>query len=126
MQRNACVFVDGENLRHSLIELLKDTRFSARDYLPEANWADLFDWVVYKATYGACTRLRTYWYVIDEVDFHPWGLGKLQRGDKGKLKTILSRNPEFRRSIRKEEWRLIARRCQALEHSVRPFRCRSL
>jgi hypothetical protein len=48
MRKRACVFVDGENLRHSLIgAFAHDGIFKPGDYLPaRARWADFFDWIV--------------------------------------------------------------------------------
>ena len=66
-----CVFVDGENLRHSIVELF-DT-FDQRDYLPKAaEWGTLFDSFVNVATDAKGDRLRTYWYVVQDVDPVPW------------------------------------------------------
>jgi len=69
--RRACVFVDGENFRHSLKHLFPSGRYSfgKGDYLPEADWhafftslADGFD----------CELLRAYWYVVEHVDCRPY------------------------------------------------------
>ena len=66
----ACVFVDGENFRHSIKRVFQDT-FEQKDYLPKnARWSDLFDSIVARASNGEAKRLRAYWYVIDSLD--PW------------------------------------------------------
>lgn len=66
----ACVFVDGENFRHSIVELFP--QFRQEEYLPKlASWSDLFDWIVRKVTENG-ERIRTYWYVIESVDFFPY------------------------------------------------------
>jgi len=57
-----CVFVDGENFRHSIVELFPS--FNEADYLPNGDWAKLFDWIVEKSIEGEGNRIRTYWYVI--------------------------------------------------------------
>jgi len=57
-----CVFVDGENFRHSIVELFPS--FNEADYLPNGDWAKLFDWIVEKFIEGEGNRIRTYWYVI--------------------------------------------------------------
>jgi uncharacterized LabA/DUF88 family protein len=68
----ACVFVDGENFRHSIVKLFP--RFQQEKYLPKnAAWAELFDWLVSQAVEG-CQRIRTYWYVIKTLDFFPYNL----------------------------------------------------
>jgi uncharacterized LabA/DUF88 family protein len=75
----ACVFVDGENLRHTICELF-DGDFDERDYLPkDAKWADLFDHIVEKATGGEGRRLRTYWYVVQHLDPFPHLVSKRDR-----------------------------------------------
>jgi hypothetical protein len=73
----ACIFIDGENFRHSIVELF--TTFRREDYLPkEADWTGLFDWIVEKAA-GGNDRIRTYWYVIQSVDYFPFGFSRLGR-----------------------------------------------
>ena len=65
-----CVFVDGENFRHSLNNLLGDD-FNTKDHLPKnAKWTEFFD----DLSDHACSqsRLRTYWYVVDKLLFDPW------------------------------------------------------
>ena len=64
MRKRACVFVDGENLRHSLIgAFAHDGIFKPGDYLPaRAQWASFFDWIVSVATGGTHDRLRAYWF----------------------------------------------------------------
>lgn len=103
MQSRACVFVDGENLRHSLIAAFAaEGLFEANDYLPTgANWSDFFDWVVEAATRGTRDRLRAYWFVTQEMDCFPYGLGKLIRPEnREKLRTILSRHKPFRDQLK--------------------------
>jgi hypothetical protein len=43
MREKACVFVDGENLRHSLVDVFSDDGiFKPRDYLPAtAEWGEI-------------------------------------------------------------------------------------
>jgi uncharacterized LabA/DUF88 family protein len=103
MKEKACVFVDGENLRHSLIDVFADDGiFRPRDYLPAmADWAEFFDWVVLIATAGTHQRLRTYWFVVQELDFFPYGLNQLNRGaNEQELKRVLLRHRPFRERLR--------------------------
>jgi uncharacterized LabA/DUF88 family protein len=65
----ACVFVDGENLRHSLVDLFHP-HFKTEDYLPNAEWGNLFGYLV--GASGAQTHVRTYWYTVNHLDFRPW------------------------------------------------------
>ncbi|UCG94671.1 MAG: NYN domain-containing protein [Candidatus Aerophobus sp.] len=69
MTKRACVFVDGENFRHSICHLFG--RFDPSEYLPEGRWEEFFDWLVQKAGGSDTRRLRTYWYVIEYIDFFP-------------------------------------------------------
>lgn len=69
-----CVFVDGENLRHTICDLFQ--HFDRQDYLPKsANWTGLFDDLVEQAVAGG-VRLRTYWYVVQHFDPFPKPLTK--------------------------------------------------
>lgn len=69
MAKEVCVFVDGENFRHSIVSLFE--QFDPNDYLPKnASWDALFDWFVSKAV-DEGERVRTYWYVIQLLDFFP-------------------------------------------------------
>src|SRR5689334_18405757 len=64
--RRACIFVDGENFRHSLKHLFPSVsyRFSKGDYLPETDWHTFFTSI---ASRFDCELLRVYWYVIEHV-----------------------------------------------------------
>ncbi len=72
MSKRVCVFVDGENFRHSITGLFDD--FKESDYLPKnARWQDFFDWLVKEVCGdGTVERVRTYWYVIESIDFFPY------------------------------------------------------
>jgi len=67
-----CVFVDGESLRHSIVELFPYPQFRQESYLPKlANWTAFYDWLVGMAVIGG-ERTRTYWYVIESIDYFPY------------------------------------------------------
>jgi len=88
--RTACIFVDGENLRHSLVDLF-GLEFNPSDYLPKtADWQGFFDFLVSSA--DAELRLRTYWYVVDEIDFWPYNISRLAREDQATLEMILRKD----------------------------------
>lgn len=73
------VFVDGENLRHTIVNLFAPN-FDRRDYLPKtADWTGFFDMVVYRATAAVGQRLRTYWYVSQQFDAFPRPLSPRKR-----------------------------------------------
>ena len=92
MPKRVCVFVDGENFRHAICELFSS--FDRKDYLPKrAKWDELFDWLVSRISPGG-ERVRTYWYVIEWMDFFPYGLSRLQ-GQPEKLIAILSRHRPY-------------------------------
>src|SRR5579859_5293918 len=102
MRQKACVFVDGENLRHSLIDAFSGAGlFKRSDYLPAlARWAEFFDWVVSVATAGSHERLRAYWFVIQDLDCFPYGLSQLGGGGaEAQLRRILLRHPPFRQRL---------------------------
>lgn len=69
--KRACIFVDGENFRHSLKSLFQNGCFSFRkgDYLPSADWYHFFTSI---ANRFDCELLRTYWYVVEHVDCLPY------------------------------------------------------
>ena len=93
----ACVFVDGENFRHSIGDLFVND-FRTDEYLPkEADWTGLFDWVVGEVAKD-CFRMRTYWYVIQSVDYTPYNLSKLLQ-NPGQACTVLSRFQSTRARI---------------------------
>lgn len=95
--QKACIFIDGENFRHTIEKLFP--RFNKHDYLPKrAQWADFFDNLVENATNGLASRLRTYWYVLQQVDCSPYSLGKLKR-DLPKLQTVLCNHPPYKAEI---------------------------
>lgn len=89
MAKKVCVFVDGENFRHSIVNLFE--QFNPNDYLPKnADWDALFDWFVSKAVPGA-ERVRTYWYVIQLLDFFPYRFPSAQSNPDG-LRRLLSKD----------------------------------
>jgi uncharacterized LabA/DUF88 family protein len=87
---SACIFVDGENLRHSLVDLFASD-FNPSDYLPKtADWVSFFNYLVSEA--NSELRMRTYWYVVDEIDFWPYNLSRLVREDQTTLEAILRKD----------------------------------
>lgn len=88
-----CVFVDGENFRHSIVDLFP--KFQEADYLPkQAEWTQLFDWITSKCA-DSPQRVRTYWYVIRDIDFYPYELPGLSR-NLTNLRGVLSRHPPYK------------------------------
>lgn len=86
MSKRVCVFVDGENFRHSIIDLFE--QFNSYDYLPKnADWDALFDWFVSKAV-PESERVRTYWYVIELLDFFPYKLPDADSNTENLLKVL--------------------------------------
>ena len=77
-----CVFVDGENMRHSIVELFPSPIFNEWDYLPKsANWTEFFDWVACEAAGDDAHRVRTYWYVVANLDCSPYNLNRARKDD---------------------------------------------
>ena len=88
-----CVFVDGENFRHSIVQLFKP-EFSEADYLPkQANWSSLFDLIVGQSADDPF-RVRTYWYVVERLDFAPYRVEGL-RNDLAKAQSVLRQHGPY-------------------------------
>jgi uncharacterized LabA/DUF88 family protein len=93
----ACIFVDGENLRHSLVELF-DQEFNPSDYLPRAaDWSGFFDYLV--GLSSAKSRLRAYWYVVESIDFWPYNLARLKAQDAITLQKVLQKDQRCRQDL---------------------------
>ena len=76
MSKRICVFVDGENFRHSIVGLFE--HFNKNDYLPKkADWAKLFDHFIECTDLSEPERIRTSWYVIKYLDFYPYKIPSL-------------------------------------------------
>ncbi len=96
MGDRVCIFVDGENFRHSVGDLFPN--FHRREYLPRsADWTSLFDWLAGEAA-KAGDRVRTYWYVIASVDFYPYSFPDVDAREDS-LRNLLSRHPAYRRRL---------------------------
>jgi len=95
-----CMFVDGENFRHSIVELFRPPQFYQEDYLPKhANWSDLFNWIVSTAIDGG-ERIRTYWYVIEFVDFFPYSIPDISiPATRAQLKSILCKYEPYEKEL---------------------------
>jgi len=49
--KRVCIFVDGENLRHAIIDLFQGI-FDQIDYLPKnAQWGKFYDWLAKQASF---------------------------------------------------------------------------
>ncbi|MGD0576481.1 MAG: NYN domain-containing protein, partial [Candidatus Staskawiczbacteria bacterium] len=94
--KKVCVFVDGENLRHSINELFPD--FDRRNYLPKADWAKFFDWIASEVAGVDADRIRTYWYVVENIDFIPYNLNSARK-NKYNLIKLLCKDKEIAKSI---------------------------
>lgn len=69
--KKVCIFADGENLRKSIVELFQGI-FNPADYLPKtALWGKFYDWLAQQVSPDA-ERVRSYWYVIQHLDFYPY------------------------------------------------------
>lgn len=102
MDWRACVFVDGENLRHSLLDTFRaDGLFRASDYLPRnADWSGFFDWLVDAATTGSRRRLRAYWFVSQEIDCYPFDLRALGKAENAqKLRNVTRRHAAWHKRL---------------------------
>lgn len=117
MGKRACVFVDGENLRHAICELFKPD-FDRAQYLPKsARWAEFFDRIVAKADSSA-ERVRTYWYAIAHVDFYPYRFPHPVR-ERDKLVQLLSRHQPFNETLRGLEGQGLEREIDGMVSELR-------
>lgn len=106
IKKKACVFVDSENFRFALADVLG---FDRSNYLPrDADWAGFYDFLVDKATAGVAERLRTYWYVVRNLEFWPYKIGRpaIERDgafypNEG-LKKTLCTHPPYRQILANE------------------------
>ena len=88
-----CVFVDGENFRHSIVQLFKP-EFNESDYLPkQADWSSLFDLIVGLSADDPY-RVRTYWYVVERLDFAPYRVEGLRK-DLPKAQSVLRHHDPY-------------------------------
>ena len=86
--KRVCIFIDGENLRHSIVDLFEGI-FNPNDYLPKnAEWSKFFDWLAQQVSSSA-ERIRAYWYVIQHLDCYPYKFPNSER-EPNKLKVLLS------------------------------------
>ncbi len=98
MAERVCLFVDGENFRHSIVDLF-DRDWNRNEYLPKgARWGELFDNVVASVCGEHAFRLRTYWYVVEHLDFWPYRFPSLQ-DDPEKLKRLLEKHGQYRQVL---------------------------
>lgn len=97
--KKVCIFVDGENMRHSLADLFPDV-IKKEDYLPKANWGKFFDWVAVMAGGEEADRIRTYWYVVQNIDFRPFNLNQARKDDQH-LIAVLCRDKTTASEIQK-------------------------
>lgn len=98
--KRVCIFVDGENLRHSIGDLFPS--FDRAKYLPGADWASFFDWIANEVVGVDADRIRTYWYAVQNIDFYPYQLNSARKKrDYEYLEKILSRCDRCRESIKK-------------------------
>lgn len=94
MEKRVCIFVDGENFRRTIVSLFKKT-FNQAEYLPKrAKWDDFFDWLsakhfAYPGSPNTHNRIRTYWYVIEQLDIFPWSFPKPDSPEKIRQLTAL-------------------------------------
>jgi uncharacterized LabA/DUF88 family protein len=97
MEKKVCIFVDGENFRHSIHDLFVGIP-TLDEYLPkEAEWTNFFDWLVEQVD-DFSERLRTYWYVVQHIDYRPYRIGSARLGAE-ELKRVLSKHNPFRREL---------------------------
>ena len=95
MDEQVCIFVDGENFRYSIAALFES--FNKADYLPDTDWALLFDWLAKKVCPQG-SRKRTYWYVVDHLDFFPYRFPQLEK-NPDELKKLLCKDKHLGKQL---------------------------
>jgi uncharacterized LabA/DUF88 family protein len=99
VNKRVCVFVDGENFRHSMADLFP-TIYRNEDYLPkDAIWGDFFEWLTKAAISFPVERIRTYWYVVQDVDFHPNNLPFANDDNLNEVHRILIKDEKIRQEL---------------------------
>lgn len=89
--KRVCIFVDGENMRHSIVDLFPEPVFHEWDYLPKnADWTNFFDWIACEVGGKDAHRIRTYWYVVENLDYNPYNLNQASK-DRILLRQVLER-----------------------------------
>jgi len=85
------IFVDGENLRYSFIDLFPEEKII---YLPRRiKWTELFNFILPKNHY----LIRIYWYVVEHLDFRPYKIPN--ENEIQNLEQILMKNKNEREKI---------------------------
>ena len=92
--KRVCIFVDGENLRHAIVDLFPYPIFDKKAYLPKTDWSILFDWITKEVAGIDAERIRTYWYVVRGIDYAPNNL-KQVCGSGILLEKLLRHNEEW-------------------------------
>lgn len=115
MSEPVCVFVDGENFRHAIVELFKP-QFGKADYLPDTDWALVFDWFVAQAC-PTGKRKRTYWYVIEHLDFYPYRFPDA-RQQPDSLKKLLAKDPSLCAQLRATDPAHLATKLQDMSRDL--------
>lgn len=116
LENRVCIFVDGENFRHSIVQLFSS--FDRSEYLPKkANWARLFDWLVEKISPKG-ERIRTYWYVIQSLDFFPYKFPKIEN-DPDKLKRLLSQDTGLKDQLNVLQGDELMQKMKEIVHALR-------
>ncbi len=127
MSKKICIFIDGENFRHSLAKLFQE-QFKSIDYLPHSNWAALFDFFTSRVSVESeKERLRTYWYVVESLVFRPYKLPDAIK-ETNELKDLLCKNRGLRQILNKikdkkqliSEMKKIAHTLDQRKKSIRP------
>lgn len=94
--KKVCIFIDGENLRHSIGSLFPE--FDRRTYLPQTNWGDFFDWIAEEVAGPDFDRVRAYWYTVQNIDFFPSHVN-VSYPENTQLITLLMKDEGLRKRI---------------------------
>lgn len=92
--KRVCIFVDGENLRHNIVDLFPPPTFYQNSYLPKTDWAKFFDWITAEVAGKQAERVRAYWYVVQNIDYAPANL-KATCHDREALVRLIKKSSDF-------------------------------
>lgn len=113
MVKRCCIFVDGENLRHGIVNLFRN-EFTQNDYLPKhACWEKLFSTIACMA-YPEGELLRAYWYTIQHLDFYPYRVDK----DRGKRNSFLRRQEALKPRLRELDGSQLDNECERIAEEL--------
>lgn len=118
--KRVCIFIDGENLRHSIVDLFGND-FDQRDYLPKsATWGSLFDHIMFQACAESdCELVRVYWYTVSHIDFYPLFLPKNKKDEEKLGRLVCKKSQDLERKAQTQGIKAVVEELRARKESMR-------